>query len=340
MASLRNPEAYALNVQLRIAERNIDEQRLVSGITCLTNNAHCSMASQSGFQWETGSIRKKRFATQYRLTRGGNCRAGRSGSIKASRNCIGVDQIGVTLEPNRRGQRRFARPIRAAITVSVGILPERRYDLTQNLLMRLSGGSGMQKDLKPPSVGQFLNIPAEIVHKDDRMTSGQGIPASTKTGRSRSLCKLVGENVGGRHNFISSIADAAKPLPGKIAEAVTILRYRVVEVRKRAVNAGTPRSYPGFSLAYEIDRIIVLRAQEESLISMVRGLTAEEAGGSMGRDQDASVPQRVEISDVNAMRPMTMKSACTVVAPRMSIRILTIARLTDPRTMQLMGRPG
>ncbi len=114
------------------------------------------------------------------------------------------------------------------------------------------------------------------------MTSGQGIPASTKTGSCRGLCKLVGENVGGRHNFISSIADAAKPLPAKIAEVVTILRYRVVEVRKRAVNAGTSRSYPGFSLAYVIDRIIVLRAQEESLISVVRGLTAEESEGLDG----------------------------------------------------------
>ena len=86
------------------------------------------------------------------------------------------------------------------------------------------------------------------------------------------MCKFVGENVGGRHNFFFSIADAAKPLPAKIAGVVTIVRYRVVEVRKRAVNAGTSRSFPGFSLAYVIDRIIVLRAQEQSLINVVRGL--------------------------------------------------------------------
>ena len=90
----------------------------------------------------------------------------------------------------------------------------------------------MQTDLKPPSVGQFLNIPAEIVHKDDGMTSGQGIPASTKASSCRSLCELIGENVGGRHNFISSMADAAKSLPGQITEAVTMLRNRMEEVRK------------------------------------------------------------------------------------------------------------
>jgi hypothetical protein len=67
--------------------------------------------------------------------------------------------------------------------------------------MRLSCVSGLQTDFKPRTVWQFFNIPAKIVHKDNGMTSGQGIPASAKTGRCRSLCKLLGENIGVRHLF-------------------------------------------------------------------------------------------------------------------------------------------
>ena len=50
-------------------------------------------------------------------------------------------------------------------------------------------------------------------------------------------------------------------------------------------------------------------------------------------------PERVEISDVMAIMPSTIPSAWSFVTPRISIRILTIARLTQPRMMQLMGMP-
>jgi hypothetical protein len=63
--------------------------------------------------------------------------------------------------------------------------------------MRISRGSGMQTDLQPRSVREFLNMPAGIVHKDNGMTGRQGLPASPKTGACRRSCKFLSENMGG-----------------------------------------------------------------------------------------------------------------------------------------------
>ncbi len=65
--------------------------------------------------------------------------------------------------------------------------------------MGLSCVSGVQTELKFGSVRQFLNIPAQLVHKDNRMTGSRNIPASAKTGSRRGSCKLLAENIGGRH---------------------------------------------------------------------------------------------------------------------------------------------
>jgi hypothetical protein len=67
--------------------------------------------------------------------------------------------------------------------------------------MSLPRDSGLQTDLKPGSVRQFLNVPAEIVHKDDRMAGGQGVPTRAKTGCRSGLCELFGKNIGGRHQL-------------------------------------------------------------------------------------------------------------------------------------------
>ena len=66
--------------------------------------------------------------------------------------------------------------------------------------MRLSWSSGLQADLKAPSVGQFLNVPAEIIDKDDGMASRQSIPPGRDAGSGCSTRKLLGENVD-RHCF-------------------------------------------------------------------------------------------------------------------------------------------
>src|SRR5689334_10561568 len=50
-------------------------------------------------------------------------------------------------------------------------------------------------------------------------------------------------------------------------------------------------------------------------------------------------PDNVETNDVSAMIPTTMASAQSLFTPKMSDRILTIARFTQPRMMQLMGIP-
>ena len=50
-------------------------------------------------------------------------------------------------------------------------------------------------------------------------------------------------------------------------------------------------------------------------------------------------PESVEIADVSAIMPSTMTSASTLVMPKISSRIFTIARLTQPRMMQLIGMP-
>jgi hypothetical protein len=56
--------------------------------------------------------------------------------------------------------------------------------------MSISRASRLQTDLKPRSVRQFLNIPAEIVHKDDRMAGSHGILTGTKTSGGGSLREL------------------------------------------------------------------------------------------------------------------------------------------------------
>ncbi len=50
-------------------------------------------------------------------------------------------------------------------------------------------------------------------------------------------------------------------------------------------------------------------------------------------------PESVEIAEVNAISPSTMTSASTLPMPKISSRIFTIARLTQPRMMQLIGMP-
>ncbi len=50
-------------------------------------------------------------------------------------------------------------------------------------------------------------------------------------------------------------------------------------------------------------------------------------------------PESVEIAEVRAIIPSTMTSASTLVMPKISWRIFTIARLTQPRMMQLIGMP-
>src|SRR5208283_4942384 len=90
VASLRNSKAHALNVQFGVAQRDIDEIRPICRILCLPNNAQCSVPSESCLQHEARSVPEQRFAPEYRLTRGGNCGAGRLSSIQAPCNRIGV----------------------------------------------------------------------------------------------------------------------------------------------------------------------------------------------------------------------------------------------------------
>src|SRR6267378_4870775 len=55
-----------------------------------------------------------------------------------------------------------------------------------------------------------------------------------------------------------------------------------------------------------------------------------------------STPQRpdnVEMNEVSAMRPSTMRSASPLPTPKIRPRIFTIARLTQPRMMQLTITP-
>ena len=50
-------------------------------------------------------------------------------------------------------------------------------------------------------------------------------------------------------------------------------------------------------------------------------------------------PDSVEIADVSAISPSTIRSASNLPIPKSSSRIFTMARLTQPRMMQLIGMP-
>jgi hypothetical protein len=50
-------------------------------------------------------------------------------------------------------------------------------------------------------------------------------------------------------------------------------------------------------------------------------------------------PESVEINDVSAIKAITIARASSLVIPRISIRMSTIALFTQPRMMQLMGMP-
>ncbi len=70
VASLRDPKAHAFNVQFRISQRNVHQNRVVSGILCPKHYSHCAMAGERRFQYETGTVRKQCSASGYRLARG------------------------------------------------------------------------------------------------------------------------------------------------------------------------------------------------------------------------------------------------------------------------------
>ncbi len=50
-------------------------------------------------------------------------------------------------------------------------------------------------------------------------------------------------------------------------------------------------------------------------------------------------PESVEMNDVRAIMPMTIQRAWSFETPSTSTRILTIARLTQPRMMQFISTP-
>ncbi len=50
-------------------------------------------------------------------------------------------------------------------------------------------------------------------------------------------------------------------------------------------------------------------------------------------------PESVEMNEVSAIIPITIARASSLVTPRISIRIFTMAWFTQPRMMQLMGMP-
>ena len=50
-------------------------------------------------------------------------------------------------------------------------------------------------------------------------------------------------------------------------------------------------------------------------------------------------PESVEMADVRTISPTTIHNASSFEMPKTSCRIFAIARLTQPRMMQLMSRP-
>ena len=50
-------------------------------------------------------------------------------------------------------------------------------------------------------------------------------------------------------------------------------------------------------------------------------------------------PESVEIADVRTIMPTTIHSASSFETPNTSCRIFAIARLTQPRMMQLVSKP-
>ena len=92
--------------------------------------------------------------------------------------------------------------------------------------MGLPWVSGLQTNLKLRSVGQFLHIPAETVHKDDRMTGSQGRPASTKTCCCRSLRELFGKNIRGRHHLQYRVVSNLGYTRRLVIEDASLTRYQ------------------------------------------------------------------------------------------------------------------
>ena len=89
--SLRDAKTYALDVQLGIAQRNVDSRCFVPRKSGLTHYACCPMTGQSCFHREAPSIRQKLFAAQDRFAGGTNCGSGRLSSIDPSRYSIGIN---------------------------------------------------------------------------------------------------------------------------------------------------------------------------------------------------------------------------------------------------------
>ena len=92
-------------------------------------DAHSPMTGQRRLQRKAFSICEQRPAAEYSFTCGAHCGAGWLSGVKAPRNRIRVDQVGVAFKPNGRRRRGLSDPFGPAIIVSVGILPDGCCDL-------------------------------------------------------------------------------------------------------------------------------------------------------------------------------------------------------------------
>jgi len=79
--------------------------------------------------------------------------------------------------------------------------PVRGRELTQNTDVGVTRSFGLQPDFKTPTVGQFFNVPIEVVDIKDYFASGQGVDTGSEASLGSCPGKIIAENIDSRRHF-------------------------------------------------------------------------------------------------------------------------------------------
>jgi hypothetical protein len=75
------------------------------------------------------------------------------------------------------------------------------------------------------SVGEFLDVPPRFVHKHNGMTFGQCSLTSPQTSPRRRVCKIIGKNASGLHDFSMPHVRQRRGLLNVVATSKAKLRW-------------------------------------------------------------------------------------------------------------------
>lgn len=104
-----------------------------------------------------------------------------SGSIRFVLPSSQIDEVNVLLPE----------PLGPATTNSAGESTGTGRQFADDLNVRFARSSGLEADLKPRSVRQFLYIPPKIVPVNYRVAGGQSVLTGATAGHGRGMGKLI-----------------------------------------------------------------------------------------------------------------------------------------------------